>query len=74
MTQQDAAKIAYGIDKLIPSYMISDAYTQGGKLNRGIMGNTYISLPGGTKDTFVSIYEPKNTFAYQGSGRTNSRG
>ena len=72
MTHEDATKIAYGVNKLLPSDMIADAYTVGKKHNRGKMGNTYISLPNGTKDTFVSSYEPKNTFAYQGSTRTNS--
>lgn len=63
--------------KVFPSTLLSDAYTsgitinpEGGKANRGIMGNTYTSHEKGTDMTYISRIAPKSAFAVQGSTRT----
>ena len=54
---------------LLPEDKIHYLWTQGLKLNRGYMGNTYVPLGGGLKDTLVDVYSLRRSFAVQGSTR-----
>ena len=73
VTSDDLISLGKGVldGTIFPSDKLSDAYTQGAKYNRGIMGNTYISHEDGTDATFVSVVAPKRAFAVQGSTRNN---
>lgn len=57
-------------DGIIPDDMISKAYTVGYKDNRGVMGNTYTSHEDGITRTYIDRLDNKDTFAVQGSTRT----
>lgn len=72
-TSDDLISLGDGVltGKILPSEMLSDAYTPGIKANRGIMGNTYTSHEQGTAMTYVSRLAPKKAFAVQGSTRNN---
>ena len=72
-TSDDLISLGDGVltGKILPSEMLSDAYTPGIKANRGIMGNTYTSHEQGTAKTYVSRLAPKKAFAVQGSTRNN---
>ena len=79
VTSDDLISLGEGVltGKVFPDEMLSDAYTpgitvnsDGGKANRGIMGNTYTSHEKGTEMTYISRIAPKNAFAVQGSTRT----
>ena len=79
VTSDDLISLGNGVltGKVFPSEMVSDAYTpgitinfEGGKANRGIMGNTYTSHEKGTEMTYISRIAPKKAFSVQGSTRT----
>lgn len=79
VTSDDLISLGNGVltGKVFPSEMLSDAYTpgitinfEGGKANRGIMGNTYTSHEKGTEMTYISRIAPKKAFSVQGSTRT----
>ena len=79
VTSDDLISLGTGVltGKIFPNEMLSDAYTpgitvnpDGGKENRGIMGNTYTSHKEGTNRTYISKLAPKTSFAVQGSTRT----
>ena len=72
-TSDDLITLGNGVlsGKILPSDMLSDAYTPGIKSNRGIMGNTYTSHEQGTEMSYVSRLSPKKAFAVQGSTRNN---
>lgn len=69
-SSDDLIKLGKAVyNDLIPSYMVSNAYTPGVKSNRGIMGNTYTSHERGIDMSYVDKLEPKTNFAIQGSTR-----
>ena len=72
-TSDDLITLGNGVlsGKILPSDMLSDAYTPSIKSNRGIMGNTYTSHEQGTEMSYVSRLSPKKAFAVQGSTRNN---
>ncbi|MEG1457190.1 MAG: serine hydrolase domain-containing protein [Bacilli bacterium] len=59
-------------DSLIPRDLLKDAYQSGSKDIRGKMGNTYVSHPLGLDKTYVDKTESLDSFAIQGSTRTQS--
>lgn len=55
---------------VIPTDMVSKAYTNGAIDNHGIIGNTYTSHKSGIQKTYVDVLDNKDSFAVQGSTRT----
>ena len=55
---------------VIPNELLKNAYTEGAKAARGVMGNTYTAHKEGTSMGYVSTLENKRSFALQGSTRT----
>ena len=72
-TSDDVIRLLMGVrnKKIVPN--VTDVYTPG-KLNDAIavMGNVYTSNPKGLEKSFVSKFEPRDTFAIAGSTRVNA--
>ena len=72
-TSDDVIRLLMAVrnKQILPN--VSDAYTPG-KLNDAIavMGNVYTSNPLGLEKSYVSNFEPRDTFAIAGSTRVNA--
>ena len=79
ITSDDLINIGNGVmqGKIFPKEKLFDAYTPGTKINlpgakdyRGIMGNTYTSHEKGIAVSYIDRLSPIDSFAVQGSTRT----
>ena len=73
-SSEDLIKLMKGVfhNNVVPN--ISDAYTHGVNVARGIMGNTYTTHPDGLDYTYLDKTEANDSFVIQGSTRVNATG
>lgn len=70
-SSDDLIKLGQAVNNgIIPPDMLPRTYTVGSKDNRGLMGNTYIPHEEGISRTYIDRLDSMNTFAVQGSTRT----
>lgn len=73
-SSSDLIKLMRGVhhNDIVPN--ISDAYTHGVNVARGVMGNTYTTHPDGLDYTYLDKTEVDDSFVIQGSTRVNATG
>lgn len=71
-SSDDLIKFGKGIEEgtVLPKEFLSKNYTPGMKVNRGIMGNTYVATEDGIESSYIETFSPKKEFVIQGSTRT----